>query len=304
MDYKDYSLEKKADLELLANNIKQYIGTSGKYSINALANQIADVHHNGFIEGEAEGYEKGKVDGNSEGYGRGYDEGFSQGYMSGESTGIEQGRNAEWSEFWEDFQRGGKKTDYSNTFTYWTDRIFKPKYDIKPSAQANSMFYKSTIGGDLQAKLESYGVVLDFSNTTRLHMVFQDANFKRIGVVDASKANYDDWALGNTFYNCQSLKTIDKFIVSENTKRFQQTFHYCTALENIIFEGVITKQGLNLSHSTKLTHDSLMSVLNCLKDYSEDTSGTAHSLTLGSTNLAKLTDAEKAIATNKGWTLA
>jgi hypothetical protein len=31
---------------------------------------------------------------------------------------------------------------------------------------------------------------------------------------------------------------------------------------------------------------------------------TTKTLTLGSTNLAKLTDEEKAIATNKGWTLA
>jgi hypothetical protein len=45
-----------------------------------------------------------------------------------------------------------------------------------------------------------------------------------------------------------------------------------------------------------------MNVINILKDYSG--SGTTYTLTLGSTNLAKLTDAEKAIATEKGWTLA
>lgn len=216
-------------------------------------------------------------------------------------SGIEQGRNDEWSEFWDDFQQGGARTGYTNAFTNWTDRIFKPKYDIKPSAQANNMFYASTIGGDLQAKLESYGVVLDFSNTTRLHMVFQDAKFTRIGVVDASKANYDAYALSNTFYNCQSLRTIDKIILSENTQRFQQTFHYCNSLTNIIFEGVITKNGLSLSHSNNLTHESLMSIINCLKDYSEDTSGTAWKITIGGTNKAKLTDEELAIARNKGW---
>jgi hypothetical protein len=47
-----------------------------------------------------------------------------------------------------------------------------------------------------------------------------------------------------------------------------------------------------------------MSVLNCLNDYSEDTSGTTYTCQLGSTNLAKLTTEEKTIATSKGWTLA
>ena len=50
--------------------------------------------------------------------------------------------------------------------------------------------------------------------------------------------------------------------------------------------------------SNKLTHDSLMSIINNLATVS-----TTQTLTLGSTNLNKLTDDEKAIATNKGWTL-
>ena len=46
-------------------------------------------------------------------------------------------------------------------------------------------------------------------------------------------------------------------------------------------------------------HDSLMSIINNLA-----TVTTTQTLTLGSTNLAKLSSEEKAIATNKGWTLA
>ena len=40
-----------------------------------------------------------------------------------------------------------------------------------------------------------------------------------------------------------------------------------------------------------------MSIINALK------SGVTQTLTLGTDNLAKLTDTEKAIATEKGWTL-
>lgn len=57
-----------------------------------------------------------------------------------------------------------------------------------------------------------------------------------------------------------------------------------------------------ISGCSSLTHDSLMNVINGL--YDRKTAGySVISLRFGSTNLAKLTDEEKAIATNKGWTL-
>ncbi len=56
---------------------------------------------------------------------------------------------------------------------------------------------------------------------------------------------------------------------------------------------------MKVSSSTALSHDSLMSIINNLI-----TTTSTKKLTLGTTNLAKLTDDEKAIATNKGWTLA
>ena len=54
-----------------------------------------------------------------------------------------------------------------------------------------------------------------------------------------------------------------------------------------------------MSACNKLTHDSIMVIINGLQ-----TVTTTQTLTLGSTNLAKLTDEEKKIATDKGWTLA
>lgn len=58
---------------------------------------------------------------------------------------------------------------------------------------------------------------------------------------------------------------------------------------------------INLSKSVLLEHESIVALLENLKDL---TGETAKTITLGSTNLAKLTDEEKAIATNKNWTLA
>ena len=51
--------------------------------------------------------------------------------------------------------------------------------------------------------------------------------------------------------------------------------------------------------ATKLEHDALVVVLNNL-----GTVTSTQTLTLGATKLALLSDEEKAIATNKGWTLA
>ena len=59
------------------------------------------------------------------------------------------------------------------------------------------------------------------------------------------------------------------------------------------------KVSLNLSSCSKLTHDSIMVVINGLQTVTE-----TQTLTLCSENLAKLTEADKKIATDKGWTLA
>ena len=96
----------------------------------------------------------------------------------------------------------------------------------------------------------------------------------------------------------QSLKSLEVTFGKETG--YSGTFGGCKALENLLVHGTIGQNGFNVSQSTKLTHDSLMSIINALEAKTEGT----WTVTLGATNLAKLTDAEKAIATQKGWTLA
>jgi hypothetical protein len=59
------------------------------------------------------------------------------------------------------------------------------------------------------------------------------------------------------------------------------------------------KTSFDISASTLFTRDALNEIMSNLA-----TVTTAQTLTMGSTNLAKLTDADKLIATGKGWTLA
>ena len=70
---------------------------------------------------------------------------------------------------------------------------------------------------------------------------------------------------------------------------------------SIIAKGGFTglKVNLNLSSCPLLTKESILNVFN----KAANVKSSSKTLTLGSTNLSKLTDAEKAIATNKGWVL-
>ena len=85
-----------------------------------------------------------------------------------------------------------------------------------------------------------------------------------------------------------------------DTSNSHYTFYNCTALEDVQL-GQDWNMSLRLNVSNNLTVDSMVAMFNSLKDLTGDT---AKTLTLGSTNLAKLTDEQKAIATNKNWTLA
>ena len=104
-----------------------------------------------------------------------------------------------------------------------------------------------------------------------------------------------------TFYNCTNLKSIYGFRPSENATYFNSVFVDCSSLENLTFASdAVISNNLVLFYSNSLTVDSIMNVIAVLKDY---TGGTARILQLGATNLAKLTDEQKAIATNKNWVL-
>lgn len=113
--------------------------------------------------------------------------------------------------------------------------------------------------------------------------------------------------LDSTFYGCKKLVTLDLSSWNlVNVTSTSQVFSNCNELTNLQFGNDI-KYSFSLSSSTKLTVESLLSVLNGLYNFTEageTPSSSQGKLTLGSTNLAKLSDEQKAIATSKGWTLA
>lgn len=100
------------------------------------------------------------------------------------------------------------------------------------------------------------------------------------------------------FENCYLLSYIKEIDISCVETTYNM-FYGCRELQYIRFAGIIPVS-LSLSDSTLLDKDSLMSAINALKDLTEADSQT---LTLGTENLNKLSDEQKAIATAKNWIL-
>lgn len=212
----------------------------------------------------------------------------------GYDRGFAEGKQAEYDRFWNAVQDYGNRTNYTYAFHYgsWNDVTFKPKYDLRPTGDASRMF-ESCIITDLKGILERQGVVLDLSNVTwAVNTFYQMRENTRLPELDMRNLPELSFSL-NT-----ALKSIDKLILKDDGTN-SLYFTYCYALEEIRFEGVIG-QSLDMKHCSKLSYESLDSIITHLKDL---TGQTAQTLTLHNVAGNKLTDAQKAIVTAKNWIL-
>lgn len=78
------------------------------------------------------------------------------------------------------------------------------------------------------------------------------------------------------------------------------TLWYCTSLRDLTIHNLpnINLTNMGFSTCTSLTLSSLQNIINALP-----TTTSSYQCTLGTTNLAKLSDTDIQIATDKGWTL-
>lgn len=128
---------------------------------------------------------------------------------------------------------------------------------------------------------------LNTSNVTNMNSMFYDCSLLiTIPQLDLSKVI----SVSQMFYSCSALTTLGGFQNLGMAYMTNQSANY-------------SSYKLDLSVCTKLTHDSLMNVINGLYDIK--TKGcNPQQLILGSVNLAKLTAEEIAIATDKGWNVS
>lgn len=216
---------------------------------------------------------------------------------------FEAGQKLEYDRFWDAFQDNGNRINYYNAFRGygWTVENLKPKYDIIPSGANNAgqaMFGGMLkFNGSLVDAFDKRGVRLDTSLVQTFSDMFNACNYvTEIPHIDLSSAT----SVMSTFYGCRKVTSLS-ITLPDRELVFTNFVRDMIALENLDITGTINGNGFNISWSTKLTHDSLMSIINALADKSGDTSGTAWAIVIGSANLAKLTNEEIQIAQNKGW---
>lgn len=107
----------------------------------------------------------------------------------------------------------------------------------------------------------------------------------------------------NLFYNCSGLFSLKIECASLKTSTIQSAFFGCSNLQELQILGTIKVDSNDLSFtSCPLTVNSILNILHALEDNTEE--ATLWTVYLGQTNLSKLTEAQKAIATNKNIALA
>ena len=219
----------------------------------------------------------------------------------GYASGLNDGKIAERNTFWDTYQQNGATTSYAYAFygTRFDDTNFYPRYDIKPTGDAQYMFASCRVT-NLKQRLEECKVVLDMSGVTSGTNHFYYCRSIELPTISTISMS----GLGAMFAGSYA-ETIEKLILKDDgSQTFVNAFLDNYALKNIAIEGTIG-QSINFKQSP-LSYESLMDekygVLHRLKDYSG--TSTTKTLTLSTTSKGYLSDADKAIAIQKGWTIA
>ena len=134
---------------------------------------------------------------------------------------------------------------------------------------------------------------LDTSNVTNMSSMFYDCHaLTEVPALDTSNVTN----MESMFGYCGNLTTVPALDASK-VDSMSGMFGFCSKLSSIGIYGFT--RSVNITQ-TALKHDALVAFLN--------QAGTAYNssqkITMGSYRLELLSDEEKAIATNKGWTLA
>lgn len=178
-----------------------------------------------------------------------------------------------------------------------------PVFDTSSATNMSSMFYYCD-------SLEAVSLS-DTSKVTNMNSMFYGCYaLQSIAAMDTSGVT----DMGSMFYDCRCLTTLPILDCSASVN----LVYIFSNIGNLVNCGGFKDLGeaylttasanysnytLNISSTTLLTHDSLMNIINNLYDIASKGCNT-QKVTIGATNLAKLSADEIAIATAKGWTVS
>ena len=178
-----------------------------------------------------------------------------------------------------------KVDNMNNMFSGCSSLESIPLLDTSNVTSMNSTFYSCR---SLTAVPQ-----LNTSKVTDMGSMFCNCNsLTAVPLYNTSKVNN----MSQMFWHCNNLQTVPAFDCS-NVTNMNNIFASCSSLKSILMTNIGV--ALDISASTLFERSDLVTILNNLK-----TVTTTKTLKMGATNLAKLTDEDKSIATNKGWTLA
>lgn len=176
-----------------------------------------------------------------------------------------------------------KLTNMNTMFGYSENCTSVPLFDTSNVTDMSYAFY----GTDITSV-----PLFNTSNVTKISYAFFDCG----ELLEIPKFNFSKITeIANLFQNCTKLNKIDAIDLSNITRTYY-AFRNCSSLKEFLPTGL--KVSFDLSSSTAFERENLVTVLNNL-----GTPTTTQTLTIGSTNLAKLTEEDIAIATQKNWTL-
>jgi len=211
-----------------------------------------------------------------------YDAGYAK------STNADLAKEEERLRYWDAITYGGKRENYAYAFSYGNYSgidFIKPIYPVTDAVCLFSRHKGPTLPTNIDLSRIKGAITYLFYYTNLeeiydVHLPVQSSYFQ-------------------TFRGSTLLKKIEIIRVNENTT-FSATFHLCDSLEEVRFEGIIGND-IEFTESTRLTRETILHVIDHLKDFSS--TNISRTLTLGWANLAKLTDEEIQTAIDKGWIL-
>ncbi len=174
-------------------------------------------------------------------------------------------------------------TNMSDAFRECTSLLKIPFLNTAKVEDFNSMFKECCALQTIPS--------IDTSASQDISYIFSNCtSLKEIPSINLSNIT----VLSSIFYCCEALTTIPIIDISKVSNTIN-AFNNANVLRDLYLKGLKTSL---MCLAPTLTKESMVYIINNAQTVTNQT------MKFGTTNLAKLTDEEKAVATGKGWTLA